>query len=304
MHWVPKKDGSGNRPTTLSDARKLGLLPSVTTILKVLAKPALQDWITRQAVMAVVTAPDMPGEAIDAKISRILESEQQQHAEAQAAADLGTKLHAALDNFFQGNEIPEDLRPWLMPAVAEIVRYGKVISTELPLVGEGFAGTTDLLLDAPECEWLFDFKSTKKLPTKGAWTEHVLQLSAYAAARTRMSEAASPTSKPIRTANIYISTVDQGLFVVCEHDPWQDAYLNGFVPLMQHWQWTNRYWPSGKKANPEYFVGLTSPEGVMPPRSLVNVEPAPIVVLPGEEKPKRKIAWSEGVPTPTPAAQP
>ena len=39
-YTVKAKDGS-DRPTTLRDARKMNLAPSVTTILKVAAKPAL-----------------------------------------------------------------------------------------------------------------------------------------------------------------------------------------------------------------------------------------------------------------------
>ena len=36
------------RPTTLRDARKLNLVPSVTTILNVAAKPALEAWKLNQ----------------------------------------------------------------------------------------------------------------------------------------------------------------------------------------------------------------------------------------------------------------
>ncbi len=35
---VPKAKGGGTRPTTIADARKLNLYPSVTTVLSVLAK--------------------------------------------------------------------------------------------------------------------------------------------------------------------------------------------------------------------------------------------------------------------------
>jgi len=50
MHWydrdgkavfeVPKAKGDGMRATTIADARKLNLYPSVTTVLSVIAKPA------------------------------------------------------------------------------------------------------------------------------------------------------------------------------------------------------------------------------------------------------------------------
>ena len=43
MHWVDKADGKGTRNTTLRDARKLNLLPSVTNILKLLNNPELNN---------------------------------------------------------------------------------------------------------------------------------------------------------------------------------------------------------------------------------------------------------------------
>ncbi len=53
MHWydrdgkavfeVPKAKGDGMRATTIADARKLNLYPSVTTVLSVIAKPSLDE---------------------------------------------------------------------------------------------------------------------------------------------------------------------------------------------------------------------------------------------------------------------
>jgi hypothetical protein len=51
-------------------------------------------------------------------------------------------------------------------------------------------------------------------------------------------------SKPIRTANAYISTVEQGAFVICDHDPdWEHAYNKGFAPLLKVWSYMNNYTP-------------------------------------------------------------
>ena len=44
FHEIAKQDGSGNRPVTLADARKVFALPSVTNVLGVLAKPGLDAW--------------------------------------------------------------------------------------------------------------------------------------------------------------------------------------------------------------------------------------------------------------------
>ena len=42
------------RNTTLRDAKSIGLVPSVTTILGMVAKPALENWKLTQAIKAAI----------------------------------------------------------------------------------------------------------------------------------------------------------------------------------------------------------------------------------------------------------
>ena len=65
IHEVPRADGKGTRPTSLRDARKLGLFPSVTNVLGVIAKPALDAWKQEQAILAALTLPRNEGEPLD-----------------------------------------------------------------------------------------------------------------------------------------------------------------------------------------------------------------------------------------------
>lgn len=240
---MEKKDGSGMRPTTLADARKLNLLPSVTTILKVLAAPALQSWLIEQAVLAAMTTPRLAGEADDAFIQRVLHTERHQDQEAQKARDRGTEIHDGMEAMLQGKPVSDDLLPWIEPAYLHLKsKIYCVLKTECVLVGEGYAGRTDLVSDtSPNTVGAFliaDFKSTKKLPERGSWPEHRLQLAAYAAA-------AEPnlTAGSIRTANLYISTVERGKFAYYENPPWLPDYNQGFEPLVRHWQWSTQYAP-------------------------------------------------------------
>lgn len=236
---VQKADGKGMRAATLRDAKKLNLLPGVTTILKLLHKEALVVWRINQAVTAVVTAPDVAGEAIDAKIQRVLTAERQQDEEAAKAAELGSDIHTALEKALAGIEpCPEPLKPYVDPVVAAILARGKVLATEKVVVGEGYAGKTDLMLKLSETELeMMDFKTTKKLPEKESWSEHKLQLSAYAAPVQRQE------GVTIRTANCYISTTEPGKFVIFENGNWWNDYENGFLPLVKHWQWSVNYRP-------------------------------------------------------------
>lgn len=239
---LPKKDGSGMKTPTLADARKLNLLPSVTTILRILHKQALVEWLCEQAALAVLTTPKQDGEALDAFVERVLHTERQQDQEAQIARDRGTEIHNAIDAVINGAEVDSDLLPWIQPSLDALRTYGKPHATEAPVVGKGYAGRTDAVIEAPDAWWIWDWKTTKKLPDPkkgGAWSEHRLQLAAYAAAwQPKLN------GKPIRTANLYISTVDCGKFVVCEHAPeWQATFEGGFKPLVMHWQWSTGYAP-------------------------------------------------------------
>ena len=65
-HWYDKAGqprytvigANGNeRPTTLRDARKDGLVPSVTTVMSVAAKPGLEAWKLNQAFLSALTLP-------------------------------------------------------------------------------------------------------------------------------------------------------------------------------------------------------------------------------------------------------
>lgn len=237
---VPRSDGQGMRTTTLRDARKLGLLPSVTTILKLLHKQGLVDWLIEQACLSVLTAPRDESEDLDAFVYRVLHTERQQDSEAQKARDLGTDIHAALEAAVQGGQIAEELRVYVEPVLEAVKSIGGVFKVEAILVGDGYAGKTDLILVNGDNLTVIDFKTTKKLP-KACWDEHRLQLSAYAAALLKAA------SHQIFTANIYISTTEPGKFVTCMAHDWQDTYDSGFRPLVEHWQWSNNYNPTNKE---------------------------------------------------------
>lgn len=247
MYTVIAKGSGQPRPTTLADARKLNLLPSVTTILRILHKQGLVDWLIEQACLAVLTTPRHVDEPLDAFVERVLHTDRVQDEESQKARDRGTEIHQAIEDYFQGKTIAPELEPWVAPAIKAILPCGELVATEKVLVGDAYAGKTDLILEGQYCFWIWDFKSAKKLPKEDAWPEHQLQLSAYAQAFFKALTGESIT-KAIRTANLYISTTEQGQWRICETQNWRDTYCNGFSPLISHWQWATGYMPEPPKA--------------------------------------------------------
>ncbi|OQB95265.1 MAG: PD-(D/E)XK nuclease superfamily protein [Verrucomicrobia bacterium ADurb.Bin118] len=240
--YADKARAGQMRPVTLRDARKVNALPSVTTVLRVLAKPELFAWQVEQAVLAVMTTPRNDGEADDAFVHRVLAVEKVHEQERDAAADLGTRIHAACAEGVSGGPVVDDLAyQYAREAIASMSCRGRVHATETVLVGDGYAGMTDLVLETQDGLLVVDWKTTKRLPAK-AWPDHVMQLSAYAAALARDN-----ARKTIRTANCYISTSPEevGKWRWCEHETdWREVYHDGFVPALRLWQYVNQYKPN------------------------------------------------------------
>lgn len=92
------------RSTTLRDARKLGLYPSVTTITKCAAKPGLERWKAEQLLMSALTLEQMPQESEQSWIGRVWQDSVQQ---AVKAAERGTRIHAAIEKAYRGQHEPE-----------------------------------------------------------------------------------------------------------------------------------------------------------------------------------------------------
>lgn len=318
---LPKKAGAGTKSPTLADARKLNLLPSVTTILKILNKPALTNWMIEQAVLAAMTSPRREGEELDAFLDRILHQEKVQEQEAGAARDRGTEIHEALERLFTGQEVTSEIDPWVRPAYSAIVEYGALVATEKILTGPGYAGKTDLLLEAPGAWVIFDYKSAKKLPEKEPWPEHKLQLSAYAKAYKRMMGQIenAPSPKPIQVANCYISTVEMGKFIIHELDEWETTYQKGFAPLVEHWCWATGYspviTPAWEDDPREEKIAALQAELAAIKAKAATPEPAPQApVTPPAEPRKKQVVWTKSTatkpnrpapaPAPAPAAPP
>jgi len=152
-HQVPKKDKSGMRNVCLRYDRHLDLLPSSTSIISVKAKPELEAYKIKQALMAAVTLPRLEDEGEDAFMARVVVD---MEAHMRDAAAFGTKIHRHCERFHKHQEVPmgeksedEELEPyvadykrWFSENVKEVLWAEKVLVNEKV----GYAGTADLLL--------------------------------------------------------------------------------------------------------------------------------------------------------------
>lgn len=236
---LPKKSGNGMKRTTLADARELGLLPSVTGIIRIIHKQGLQDWLIMQSVRAVMTVPRLKDEATDDFLERVLVKDRVQDMESGLAASRGTAIHAALEGAIQGEPIDDTFKPYIEAVFPILESLGKVVWSEKILVGDGYAGKGDVALETDRHIAVIDFKTVGKaaLPME-SWPDHRMQLAAYAKA------AGNTADKHVITGNIYISTVTPGLVNLCLNEDWADDY-EAFVNAKKLWGYMN-HWNPGK----------------------------------------------------------
>lgn len=243
-HTQPKSKGDGERQTTLKDAKRLGLLPSVTNILSILDKPTLTTWKINKALQAALEMPKTKEESVEYWMERVNDKAMEEVFEAQ---DKGLAIHKAIEEFFKdGTEINPALEKSVRP-VLKFLEEKKILSVSqeqrivsIPL---GYAGTADMLFT-----WgsdgrgmgIFDFKTKKTKPGKKleSYLEHKCQLAAYAAVYYGI-----PNLDKVLAANIFISTTEEGRFEVVKHDDLPQAF-NCFCHLNSVWQYIKGYDPS------------------------------------------------------------
>ena len=221
VYEVPYADPSkGMRAVTLADARKLNLLPSVTTILQEAAKPGLERWKVTQGVLSALTLPKLANESLDDFAGRAIEDSREQ---AKKAAERGTAIHAAVQNHYQGGKTEEAMRSYVEGAVERInAAFGATgWLPEGTIARKEYAGKRDLRAPGVTLDLkttLFS-DATKRL----AWDEHCIQLAAY-------------REPQDRCANVFISVNNPGLVHIHE---WKEAELERgwkmFQALLDYW---------------------------------------------------------------------
>lgn len=198
------------RNTTLRDARELGLFPSVTTILKLEAAPALTNWMVNQAALACVTLPRLAGEDDDSFIKRALDDSRQQ---ARKAAERGSYLHGVLEQTVKNGRPPETVSINDFSIIHPCLQW---LRTNFPdytwhpersfACNDGFGGKLDLYGErdgeAVIIDWKFkdDIIEGKRL----AYDNHSTQLAAYAYGLNRGQA---------RCFNLFASSTVAGLIV-------------------------------------------------------------------------------------------
>lgn len=244
-HTMPKANGDGERTTTIRDAKAQHLFPSVTNIIGILDRPALTKWKIGKVLDAALLNPKADGETVDYWKTRVQDAAYQETADA---ADLGSKIHAAMDGVWEGRPVPPEFLPYLQPVVDWMMQT-KIIVTkrEHRVVNqtEGFAGTTDVLFtwDNGAGMGILDYKTKKTKPGESvdSYLEHRMQLAAYAA-----TFYGPENLDRVLAANIFISSTEVGRMEVIKC-PDLPKYWEAFKACATIWRVSKGYDPRGAK---------------------------------------------------------
>lgn len=246
-HTQPTKKGAKNptRPTNITDARQLGLLPSITTIMGVVDNPALNRWRQTKIVEWCFAATPGPEETLEQFTAVALEKAFEEVADA---ADLGTQTHANIEAYSRGEPMPHQGQPFEL-AWAGLLRFEaagyKVDKSEVSVVcpQHGYAGTTDCAVTRGEKCGIVDFKTIRTTPGKPLSNRfaHLPQISAYHVAY--WCNGGIITDNGFG-ANVYISTTEPGRVEVVEYtaQEMRDAF-DMFLSAANIWRYANKYDP-------------------------------------------------------------
>ena len=208
---LPAKSRAGMRSVTIKDARELNLFPSVTTVLSILAKPQLDRWKQEQVAKACffdmgtkmryleLGQDDYVAAMIDAAFQQVDD-----------AADLGTSIHKALEQHFQGLPYDQALKVYVEAVDALVKREGiEFDAHEVRLVNKvlGYAGLTDAKYRRQGRIGIGDFKTRKTYPGKPCtpYDGQPMQIAAYFFAAHHTLDAMEGEG-----CNIWISTTEPG----------------------------------------------------------------------------------------------
>lgn len=218
------------RNTTLRDAREHNLVPSVTTILNVAAKPQLTQWLQKQVLLAALTLPKIESESEEDYLARILEDSKEQ---GRAAADAGTDIHAAIEAFYRG-EVWSKHQEHVQGCIKALDgHFGPQAWVAERAFGHelGYGGKVDI-----HCPGIVADVKTKEFtdPSKvDGFDEHRMQLAAYRVGL-GMPDA--------RCVNVFVSRSVPGLCVIKEWTPAElDEGWEMYFHLLRYWQIKSNY---------------------------------------------------------------
>jgi hypothetical protein len=240
-HVVIGKNGN-ERSTTVADARKMGLLPSVTSVLGIMDKPQLTAWKIEQAIMSSLTLPKEDGETLEEYAKRVVKDSKQSTTKA---AEHGTRMHEQMEHILLGRAFSKE--PELQPYIKTFKEWAednveKTYWCERALVGAGYAGRCDAYVRLKRIgDAIIDLKNRKVNPKYSPFfeTSDCPQLWAY---RTASENPKAACVSVVLAANDPETLITRQW----DEDELREAGI-AFLAMLKVWAWSKKYVPPGMK---------------------------------------------------------
>lgn len=241
-----RKSSNGGRYYTwrAPDGSKTERYWSVTTLIGGgVPKPALIGWAAKMTALAAIKNVD--------KVVTLLEGEEIEFDEAgkpttpganaayklltearfqksQAAADLGTEIHEAIEAWVLDKPMPKwrpEVEPYMEQATDFLLHFEPLVEmTEASVYNrtQKYAGTLDMIATIGDERWLIDFKTGS-----GVYPEAALQMAAYARAEFigRPDESEEPMPKIDHAAVVHLQPTHYEFIPVSIDDDVFNAFL-------------------------------------------------------------------------------
>ena len=238
--YKDKKRAGQMRRVTITDIRELKLIPSSTTILKVMAQPGLAYWTKTQIAKAAFDLRPGDSETQDEWVDAVLEKAEKNMS---VARDKGSEIHGVIEKYLgliavgitpiQGIDDPNNA--YIHAARRSLQEIGvfrfpwhSEKSFASPL---GFAGKIDLHGE----DWVVDFKSIDNLEKRFDYPDRCAQIASYLMGK-------FGTLEGKRGWNIAIGTNEPGTYKIREWSPDELAYgWKLFSACKTLWGVINRY---------------------------------------------------------------
>lgn len=231
-------------------ARKVGGLPSPTTVLGMLTSQGLIEYFKRQMHEATATTPRQPGWSDENYFDACCRWADEH---GKAAREKGGDFHSLVQRFHQGRLSLGALEDEGHPLLPQMLAYrewcqrhiAKTLAVEEVVRGDGYAGRRDHLAQlmgmGNPLTAVVDAK-TQDIRKRGkfnAYPEWALQLGAYAGAQPIFG----PPVKVDCIVSIMVSSHEP---VVVEAHYWPqppEVYHRAFLNLLEVWKFWKNYYP-------------------------------------------------------------
>jgi len=241
-HWYTKEGqpkytivgvNGKERKTNLRDARKFNLVPSVTTVMNMVAKPSLENWKMNQVLNSALTLERYEGESLKSFSYRCRQDSQKFGKEA---AEKGTKIHAMIEKGFLGTSTNKPYKA-IKKFLDECYPNEEWIAEGSFCAEKGYGGMIDLY---SKSGIFIDFKTKDNLegknPKRLVYDSHGMQLSAYAQG--------CGYNDPKRVS-IFVDRKDTSLILCYVWDKVShEKHLTMFNSILTYWKLEKNYDPN------------------------------------------------------------